>query len=405
MRRTRIFFLCQIAVAGFLCGTLAVSGCSTDSGGPVPQQVEAGVPDPALPGPFPVGNLSLLMKDPSRHDRSTDSERQLMVEVWYPATHEADAAARACIVDFIHYGWAPLVEQVFGLLLPEEELAYLHLPTGSVPDAPLDRDHGPYPLVVFSHGNGGVRFQNHTLACHLASHGYIFVAPDHTENAAFAALPDHLVIYDPIGMPKSFIDRPLDLEFILDRLLEKNAAGSGDLLEGAIDEQRISAVGHSFGGLPVMLLAQFDPRIRAGVTLAGPWISLALFQLEIPMMYMVGREDRTVGVPYNDWIRDVYDHSPTPKLFIEFPEGGHYTFTDACGIAPTLFGTGDGCGGGTRFEDGSPFEYIDYRKAQEIQHAYILAFLEYTLKPDERFAPWLAANHYPDSILLSSEIP
>jgi hypothetical protein len=154
-----------------------------------------------------------------------------------------------------------------------------------------------------------------------------------------------------------------------------------------------------------MLLAQFDPRVRAGVTFAGPWISLALFQLEIPMMYMIGREDRTVGVPYNDWIRDVYDHSPAPKFFLEFPEGGHYTFTDACGIAPTLFGTGDGCGGGTRFEDGSPFEYIDYRKAQEIQHAYVLAFLEYTLNQDNRFAPWLAANHYPESILYTSEFP
>jgi len=345
------------------------------------------------------------MKDPNRYDNSTDSERQLLVEVWYPTTEEAAGAPRTRIVDFINDTWVPLVETVFGLLLPEEEMAYFYRPTGSVPGAPVNTEHGPYPLVMFSHGNGGVRFQNHTLACHLASHGYIFVSADHTENAAFTALPDQLVIFNPLLMVKNFLDRPQDMVFILDRLLEMNAPGSGDVLEGSIDPARISAVGHSFGGLPIMFLAQFEPRVRSGVTLAGPWISLALFQLEIPMMYMVGGEDRTVGVPYNEWIRDVYEQSPEPRFFIEFPDGGHYTFTDACGIAPTLFGSGDGCGPGNRLEDDSPFVYIDHIEAQAIQHAYILAFLEYTLNSDERYEPWLVTNHYPDRIVLSSEVP
>jgi predicted dienelactone hydrolase len=328
-----------------------------------------------------------------------------MVEIWYPASPEAAQAPRGSIMEFIHDRWAPLVEEVFGLLLPEEEMQYLHRPNGSSPGAALEKDHGPYPLILFSHGNGGVRFQNHTLACHLASHGYIFAAPDHTENAVFTALPDKLVIYNPVLMAKSFIDRPLDLTFLLDQLLERNTPGSGDFLEGAIDTERISAAGHSYGGLPVMLLAQFEPRVRSGITMAGPWVSLALFQLEIPMMYMIGREDRTVGVPYNNWIRDVYDHSPRPRFFIEFPEGGHYTFTDACGMAPTLFGNGDGCGEGTRFEDGSPFVYVDHLKAQAIQHAYTLAFLEYTLNQDTRYEPWLTTNHYPESIILASDVP
>jgi len=351
-----------------------------------------------------VGNRTLHLKDPTRGRGTVGGQRQLMVEVWYPAAPEAAGTARTRVVDFIHHAWVPLVEEVFSLLLPEEEMANLYRATGSVTDAPMDTRHGPYPLVLFSHGNGGIRFQNHSLACHLASHGYIFAAPDHTENAAFTALPDRLIIYNPLFMIKSFVDRPQDLVFILDHLLEMNAAGSGDALEGAMDTARIAAAGHSFGGIPVMLLAQLDPRIRAGITLAGPWVSLALFGLEIPMMYMIGREDRTVGHPYNDWIRDVYEHSPAPKVFLEFPEGGHYTFSDVCGMAPTLFGTGDGCGQGTRYEDGSPFEYIDYREAQAIQHAYTLGFLEYAMAGDRRYEPWLTTNHYPDRILLSAEV-
>ena len=154
-----------------------------------------------------------------------------------------------------------------------------------------------------------------------------------------------------------------------------------------------------------MLLAQLDPRFKAGVTFAGPWIDLALFSLEIPMMYMIGLEDKTVGDPYNAWIKGVYRDSPPPKFLLEFPDGGHYTFTDACGMAPTLFGTGDGCGEGKRFQDDSPFMYIDFQLAQTILHAYVTAFLDYTLKMDARYEPWLTSNHYPEDILHSYALP
>jgi len=404
LRLLQRFCLLSCAILPAVLGPL--TGCGGEEEARVPQENAApAVADPTLPGPFPVGNICLHMTDPARHDGSTDSDRQLLVEVWYPAAADTAQRPRTRIVDFIDPTWAPLVEAVFRLLLPPEEMEYMYRDTGSATGAPLDAEHGPYPLVLFSHGNGGVRFQNHTLACHLASHGYVFVAPDHTENAAFTALPDQLVIFNPLLMVKSFLDRPQDLSFILEELLKKNAPGSGDRLEGAIDPEKVAAVGHSFGGPPVMLLAQFEPRVRAGITLAGPWISLALFQLDIPMMYMIGLEDRTVGDPYNDWIRDVYAHSPAPKFLIEFPDGGHYTFTDACGIAPTLFGSGDGCGPGTRIEDGSPFVFVDYLRALTVQNAYMLAFLEYTLNRDARREPWLARNHFPDTILHSFELP
>jgi predicted dienelactone hydrolase len=43
----------------------------------------------------------------------------------------------------------------------------------------VDRAAGQYPLVLFSHGNAGIRFQSLFLAAHLASHGYIVASPDH----------------------------------------------------------------------------------------------------------------------------------------------------------------------------------------------------------------------------------
>src|SRR5262249_56282777 len=51
------------------------------------------------------------------------------------------------------------------------------------------RDAGPrpgsYPLVMFSHGFGGHRRQSTFLCTHLASHGYVVAACDHTGNTLF----------------------------------------------------------------------------------------------------------------------------------------------------------------------------------------------------------------------------
>lgn len=394
---------CLVQVAALLFVFTFFPGCSSKDDSS--NSSDSGAPDPTLSGPYPVGNVCLYMIDPSRHDRSYQSDRQLLVEVWYPAVAKTPGQPEGRIIDFIDEKWVALVELVFGFLLPEEEMEYFQKHTGSFPNALPDLENGPYPLILFSHGNGSIRFSNYTLARHLASHGYIFAAPDHTENAAFAALPDDLVIFNPLLTPKSFIDRPQDLQFVLDRLLEKNAPGSGDFFEGMMDPDRIAISGHSFGGTPVMLLAQFDPRFKAGLTFAGPWIDLALFSLEIPMMYMIGLEDKSVGIPYNDWIVGVYRESPPPKFLIEFPDGGHYTFTDACGMAPTLFGTGDGCGEGNRYEDDSTFTYIDYQWAQTIVHAYATAFFDYTIKESKKYEPWLITNHYPEDIVLSSALP
>jgi len=309
------------------------------------------------------------------------------------------------MIDFVHDPWDDLVVKVFSLLLPAEELANLFRTTGSLPQAPLASGSGPFPLVIFSHGNGGMRFQNYTLARHLASHGFIFAAPDHTENAAFTALPDAFVIYNPLLMAKSFFDRPQDIGCCIDTLLELGSPGSGDRLEGAIDPDRIALGGHSFGGLGVMTEVQTDDRIKAGLDLAGPWISIALFNLNVPMMYMIGLEDKTVGVPYNPLIVDVFEHSPAPRFLIEFMDGEHFTFTDACAIAPTLFGSADGCGQGKRSSDGSPFQFVDPDLAQSIQHAYVTAFFSLVVKGDEQYRPYLTANHFPDVIRFSSALP
>ncbi|GAC1658462.1 MAG: hypothetical protein NVS9B15_20210 [Acidobacteriaceae bacterium] len=47
-----------------------------------------------------------------------------------------------------------------------------------------DDEHGPFPLIVFSHSTGGGRRQSTFLCEHLASHGYVVAALDHSETFA-----------------------------------------------------------------------------------------------------------------------------------------------------------------------------------------------------------------------------
>jgi predicted dienelactone hydrolase len=80
----------------------------------------------------------------------------LTVEAYYPSTVEAVAGVPR---DIVH---------VFDIEL---------FPTPAYRD--VARAPGSFPLVVYSHGSGGIRFENLALAVHLASHGYIVVAADH----------------------------------------------------------------------------------------------------------------------------------------------------------------------------------------------------------------------------------
>ena len=115
--------------------------------------------DPSLPGPFEVGVTTVTWYD-------ADRDRSLLVDIWYPAIPEAGAAPHA-----------------YPLALAEDVvLGELPSGLGVVEDAAADLSGAPYPVVLFSHGNNGMRFQNLFQGEHLASHGYVFVAPDHTGN-------------------------------------------------------------------------------------------------------------------------------------------------------------------------------------------------------------------------------
>jgi predicted dienelactone hydrolase len=97
---------------------------------------------------------------------------------------------------------------------------------------------GPFPLVVFSHGHQGYAENSAFLMEHLASHGWMVVAPDHTGNTLLDGGERDTAIY---------LQRPRDLTAVMDAL----AAGE---LPGPEWDGTAVAMGHSFGGYTVFVL-------------------------------------------------------------------------------------------------------------------------------------------------------
>jgi predicted dienelactone hydrolase len=108
------------------------------------------------------------------------------------------------------------------------------------------------PVVVISHGLGSDRGTFRYLAEHLASHGFAVAVPEHPGSNAkqLQALVDGIV--SEVTSPSEFIDRPLDIKYVLDEL-ERRA--TSDPRYKRLNVKQVGVLGQSFGGYTVMALA------------------------------------------------------------------------------------------------------------------------------------------------------
>ncbi|MBD1825122.1 alpha/beta hydrolase [Cyanobacteria bacterium FACHB-DQ100] len=112
------------------------------------------------------------------------------------------------------------------------------------------------PLVVITPGFEANRKFLAYLARHLASHGLTVAAIEHPFLARAGSLsalnPDRLI-------PASeFIDRPKDIQFLLDRFAELNQQPGA--LQGKLNTQQVTVIGHSLGGYEALALAGAELR-------------------------------------------------------------------------------------------------------------------------------------------------
>jgi len=149
--------------------------------------------------------------------------------------------------DLFTPGYFPWEKGSFILQDRERNRTYpvdLYLPNG------LDR---PAPLVVISHGLGSNRETFVYLATHLASRGFAVAVPEHLESSDRQREAMLQGKANEVAEPSEFINRPLDITFMLDELSRQIQPGGP--LEGRVNLDRVGAIGHSFGGYTVLALA------------------------------------------------------------------------------------------------------------------------------------------------------
>lgn len=357
--------------------------------------------DPWQAGPSPVGVRSELWID---HDRDalawtgcgySPCPRPVPISIWYPAVDGIDHLPPSSFEAFFSVTEAELQVVVDDLI---DELGGDRV-TITIPDTAFlarqgaDIRPGRWPVVVFSHGAGGVRFQSVFLTEYLAGHGYIVVAPDHEGDATITEIDGEIVTVDTRQFVESAFRRPRDVQFVIDTLTRLDADPAHVLYGKVAVELGVGLTGHSFGSFTSITVASIDPRIAAIVPMAAPGISG--FGENVPTMFMVATEDDTIDEVGNAAIRWQFEIAQEPKLMVEFLDAGHFTFSNMCDLFPDF---GDGCGEGERIASREPLTYVDDELAFKPINGFTTAWFGLYIKGASGYGEALQQDPYAKSV-------
>ncbi len=116
-------------------------------------------------------------------------------------------------------------------------------------DIYLPQSSKRFPIVVISHGLGSDRTSFAYLAQHLASYGFVVAVPEHpgSSSSQLEALLNGRAA--EVTSPREFIDRPLDIKFLLDELTRLSQ--SDPQFQGRLNLEQVGVVGQSYGDIPL----------------------------------------------------------------------------------------------------------------------------------------------------------
>lgn len=355
--------LCLLVACAYLSG-LAGCGDSDDSSSAPPVNTPTPEERYTAAGPYAVGNTTLTLTDEAR-------DRQLTVEIWYPASEKARLKAEAGVGAETFFPAGDLRDQYAALLAAAPADGPTRI-AHSARDAEPEGSGASWPLLLFSHCHDCVRFSEFEVAERLASHGFVVAAPDHTGNTLFDS--------GAMLTPEFLRTRAADIRFVADALLARANASGNDLvtrLARRFDADRLGVFGHSFGGVTTGLVLQDDARFRAGVAIAAPPENPVLpgakmRDIHQPLVLIVAREDNSISEFGNQVIRGNFRVANPPVWKIEVADAGHWSFSNICGLVP---GFQAGCGSGIRQTvPGQSFEYLPVTTAVPIVQRYVTAF-------------------------------
>lgn len=299
--------------------------------------------EPGATGPWGVGHRALVSVDGSRMNGqrciggtrngractapsncpgggTCSAGRYLPLEVWYPVD-EPDVYG-----PFTGYS-------LQGIVTLPSELAHENAAVSAA---------GARPLIVFSHGSGGIAIQSLRLMERLASHGFVVVAPNHTGNttADGTAIPPTTV-----SPAQALLDRVPDVTFVITHMADL-AAAPADPFFGRIDTTNVGVAGHSLGGFTALAMKSGyagnlpDARVKAIMPIAPSASALTdpeLASITVPTLFMTGTLDPLLA----DEVRAAGLIQSSPFNYRADVVGAIHThFANICDIANALIGAG-----------------------------------------------------------------
>ncbi|MCH2166049.1 MAG: dienelactone hydrolase, partial [Marinovum sp.] len=314
-------------------------------------------------------------------------DRDLTIEVWYPAATGASGDTRHGTVMRDGQTEITLEGQAMRDAAPEDDT---------------------YPFVMISHGWPGNRFLLSHLAENLASKGYVVASIDHNESTyrTFQVNDNYFATFG-----STLVNRPIDQKFVLASVTEM-AGDENSFLNGLVDTDTTGLIGYSMGGYgalitagggltqagvdlpfgaphgvlelhksePNNLAAQPDPRIKTIVTFApwgrnwNIWDAQTLAGVQVPALLIAGSMDDVSG--YDTGVRTIWSELlSVDRALLTFDSAGHNAGAPMPVPAEAL---AEGASGADHYLD----PVWDTVTMNNISQHFITAWLDSILKKD-----------------------
>lgn len=364
--RRRIGLAAALALVALT--VLSATTASADDVGATARATASAVP-PSSFGPYRVGRETIEVRSRTGRVRTVD--------VWYPA--DANATGKLSV-----YGGAMFA----GMNFTARSLDRVPVAAG-----------GPFPLVVYSHGSGGMRFVAPSFTETLASHGFVVVSADHVGDTVLDVVSGHPASY--AQEPKLIASRAADVRMIVNGVLTRSTT-PGDLLHGAVDPRRMGISGHSWGGLTAFAMVSgraasdgqripSDGRFKAIVTMDATPSLLApsdLAKVSVPALSIAGEDLYPGSAAF--W----YQTTSSSFRELRINRADHLSFVDLCffkrvarrfpqapAVALAIINSG---------ADGSCYApHLGAEQVQLLTNRYAVAFLLVHVAGDRRYASYL----------------
>ena len=297
-KRFRLLFVGLLLLMGGACAGNGSGDSSAERTAMTPSEsgaTSSATADYSVRGPYDVGMITLTLAD------------NRPVDVWYPA---ADGASTG-VERFTHNLNDPWPDAIRAKLPASEDIV-----VDAYKDIAASSD-GPFPVILESHGFGSSRRDGANNHSHLASWGFVVIAPEHFERNRATV----------IGQPVEF--EALDDATVLTNALELargESATTGSLLEGAVDPTRVAVDGISAGGRAALEFGA-DARIDAVIARAPAGPDVFDPPLQVPVLVIASDNDSLVELPR---VEAIYEQLTPQRRLAVILKGGHNTFSDSC---------------------------------------------------------------------------